>query len=156
MRSDECEGEGVCFSWARFQQADQLNKQRILLADDHPNVPEMVSTLLQPTFEVVGSVCDGKALVEAAERLRPDVIVTDISMPVLNGIEAANQLSESGCKSKVVFLTVHTDPDFIRACLATSALGYVVKPRMATDLLPAIRAALAGRIFVSPSLHFAN
>jgi len=116
----------------------------------------MVATLLQPTFEVVGTVGDGKALLEAAARLEPDVILTDISMPILNGIEAANQLGESSCKSKIVFLTVHTDPDFITACLATRALGYVVKSHMATDLLPAIQAALAGRVFVSPSLRYTN
>ena len=139
-----------------FLQADQLSKLRILLADDHPHVPETVSNLLQPIFEIVGTVGDGRALLEAAERLKPDVIVTDISMPILNGIKAATQLSESGCASKIVFLTVHTDPDFIRACLAIRALGYVVKRRMATDLLPAIEAALAGHVFVSPSLRYSD
>jgi DNA-binding NarL/FixJ family response regulator len=116
----------------------------------------MVTGLLRPIFEIVGTVSDGQALIEAAARLEPDVIVTDISMPILNGIEAATQLSESGCKSKVVFLTVHTDSDFVRACLAASALGYVVKPSMVTDLLPAIHAALAGRVFVSPCLNYSN
>ncbi|HMD30453.1 MAG TPA: response regulator transcription factor [Candidatus Acidoferrales bacterium] len=149
-------GDEYAFPGPRFPQADQLSKQRVLLADDHPSVPEMVATLLQPTFEVVGTVGDGKALLEAAARLEPDVILTDISMPILNGIEAANQLGESSCKSKIVFLTVHTDPDFITACLATRALGYVVKSHMATDLLPAIQAALAGRVFVSPSLRYTN
>jgi len=116
----------------------------------------MVATLLKPTFDVVGTVGNGKALLEAVARLEPDVILTDISMPILNGIEAANQLSASSCKSKIVFLTVHTDPDFVSACLATGALGYVVKSHMATDLRPAIQAALAGRVFVSPSLHYSN
>lgn len=88
--------------------------------------------------------------------LKPDVIVTDISMPVLNGIEAANQLNEAGCTSKIIFLTVHSDPDFVRTCLATGAFGYVVKSRVATDLLPAIHEALAGRLFISPSVSHGN
>jgi DNA-binding NarL/FixJ family response regulator len=89
-------------------------------------------------------------------KLQPDVIVSDISMPILNGIEAANKLKVSGCRSKIVFLTVHADPEIVRACLATGALGYVVKLRMETDLVPAIREALAGRIFISPPLSFRN
>ena len=88
--------------------------------------------------------------------LKPDVIVTDISMPILNGIEAANQLNDSGCTAKIIFLTVHSDPDFVRACLATGAFGYVVKSRITMDLLPAIQEALAGRIFVSPPLTYGN
>jgi DNA-binding NarL/FixJ family response regulator len=82
--------------------------------------------------------------------LQPDVIITDISMPILSGIEAAKQLKESGSRAKVVFLTVHSDPDVVRACLNAGASGYVVKPRMDTDLVPAVREALAGRIFLSP------
>jgi len=105
---------------------------------------------LEPTFEVVGAVGDGEALVEAAGKLQPDVIVTDISMPKLNGIEAANRLRECGSSSRVVFLTVHADPDFVQAALKTGALAYVSKLRIATDLLVAIKEALAGRIFVSP------
>jgi len=89
-------------------------------------------------------------------RLKPDVIVTDISMPVLSGIEAANRLNESGCKSKIIFLTVHSDSDFVRTCLATGAFGYVVKSRITTDLIPAIQDALAGRIFISPPLAREN
>jgi DNA-binding NarL/FixJ family response regulator len=77
-------------------------------------------------------------------------------MPVLNGIEAANQLNEAGCTSKIIFLTVHSDPDFVRTCLATGAFGYVVKSRVATDLLPAIHEALAGRLFISPSVSHGN
>jgi len=124
---------------------------RILLADDHPRILEMVASLLEPAFQIVGRVGNGQALIEAAAQLKPDAIVTDISMPVLNGIEAANQLKESGSTSKLVFLTVHTDPDFVRACFAAGALAFVCKPRMSIDLLPAIQQALAGRTFVSPT-----
>jgi DNA-binding NarL/FixJ family response regulator len=126
-----------------------LGRARILLADDHPDLLKMVERSLEPEFEVVGKVLDGQLLLQEAIRLKPDVIVSDISMPVLNGIEAADQLKESGCQSRIVFLTVHSDPDFVRACLATGALGYVVKSRIGTELLPAIREALAGHIFIS-------
>jgi len=128
-------------------------KVRVLLADDHPLLLKAVVNHLEPTFEIVGRVADGKSLFESAMKLQADVIVTDISMPILNGIEAANKLKVSGCRSKIVFLTVHSDPEFVRACLATGALGYVVKFQMETDLLPAIQEALAGRIFISPPLN---
>jgi DNA-binding NarL/FixJ family response regulator len=131
-------------------------KVRVLLADDHPLLLKEVVSLLEPTFEIVGRVADGKSLFESAVKLQADVIVTDISMPILNGIEAANKLKVYGCRSKIVFLTVHSDPEFVRACLATGALGYVVKSEMATDLVPAIREALAGRIFISPPLNHQN
>jgi DNA-binding NarL/FixJ family response regulator len=88
--------------------------------------------------------------------LQPDVIITDISMPILSGIEAAKQLKESGSRAKVVFLTVHSDPDIVRACLNVGACGYIVKPRMDSDLLPAVREALAGRIFLSPTDNHEN
>jgi DNA-binding NarL/FixJ family response regulator len=104
---------------------------------------------LEPTFDVVGCVEDGESLVEAAGKLHPDAIVTDISMPKLNGIEAANQLRESGSSSKIVFLTAHVDADFVQAALKTGALAYVSKLRINTDLLVAIGEALAGRVFVS-------
>ena len=127
-----------------------MNKVRILLADDHPHFPELVEGLLDPTFEVVGKVRDGRALLDGALQLHPDIIVTDISMPEMNGIDAADELQKSGCTSKVIFLTVHSDPDFIRKCLVVGAFGYIVKPRVAVDLLPAIHEALAGHLFISP------
>jgi DNA-binding NarL/FixJ family response regulator len=140
--------------WAgfRIEQDSQMSKWRVLLAEDHPSLLAMLPSILEPTFEIVGKVADGKSLVDAALELNPDVIVTDISMPILNGIEAVKKLKESGCQSKVVFLTVHSDQDFVRACLDAGASGYVVKRRMATDLSDAMRAALAGRIFISPNL----
>jgi len=88
--------------------------------------------------------------------LKPDVIVTDISMPILNGIEAADRLKESGCNSRIVFLTVHSDTEFVRRCLSAGAFGYVPKFRIANELIPAIRAALEGNIFVSQHLLRAN
>jgi len=133
-----------------IQQAGSLKKVRILLADDHPHFPEFVESLLETSFEIVGKVGDGQALLEAAAKLNPDVIVTDISMPFLNGIEAAEQLRGTGCNARIIFLTVHSDPDFVRICLATGAFGYITKPRVALDLIPAIREALAGHLFISP------
>jgi len=111
---------------------------------------ELIRGLLEPTYDVVGCVEDGQSLVQAAGKLQPDVIVTDISMPKLNGIEAADRLRESGSSSKIVFLTVHADPDFALAALKTGALAYVLKFRINTDLLVAIGEALAGHVFVSP------
>jgi DNA-binding NarL/FixJ family response regulator len=138
------------------QLAEHMSKVRILVADDHAGVRELVESMLEPTFKVIGTVGNGKALVETARRLQPDVIITDISMPILSGIEAAKQLQESGSRAKVVFLTVHSDPDIVRACLNVGACGYVVKPRMDSDLLPAVREALAGRIFLSPTDNHEN
>ena len=128
----------------------------ILLADDHPGFPGLVEDLLKPTFEVVGIVFDGESLVQASSRLKPDIILTDISMPILSGFEAVDRLRKWGSTAKVIFLTVHADPDFVRAALSTGALGYVVKPRVATDLLAAIKEVLEGRVFISPYLLSRN
>jgi DNA-binding NarL/FixJ family response regulator len=141
---------------ARIQQAGQLNRIRVLLADDHPGFPLVVESILEPEFEIIGSASNGLSLIDTAMKLQPDVILTDISMPILNGIEAVVELKKSGCESKIVFLSVHSDPDFVQACLSTGALGYVTKPRIAADLVHAIQEALAGRIFVSPGLSHRN
>jgi len=138
---------GVFFRTAR--RVDQMDKIRILLADDHPYFPELVESILGTAFEVVGIVADGRGLVDAGLDLKPDVILTDISMPVVHGIEGVEQLRKAGCVSKIIFLTVHSDPDFVRACLETGAQGYILKTRLALDLLAAIREVLAGHLFVS-------
>lgn len=131
-----------------------MARARILLADDHKEIREAVMHQLDPEFEVVGAVEDGNALMLAASRMKPDVCVVDISMPIMSGMEAVTLMKASGSKVKIVFLTVHEDPDFLEAVLALGALGYVVKSRVVTDLSPAIRAALAGRLFVSPCRTF--
>jgi len=133
-----------------------LNKVSILLADDHPGFPGLVEDLLKLAFEVVGIVFDGESLVQASLKLNPDIILTDISMPIFSGFEAVDRLRKSGSTAKVIFLTVHSDPDFVRAGLATGAVGYVVKPRIATDLLVAIREVLEGHVFISPHLSILN
>jgi len=127
-------------------------RPKILLADDHNLVVERVLSVLQRDFEVVGTASNGRELVDEAERLRPDVIVLDISMPVLTGIEAAHQLREAGLTAKLVFLTVHEEPAFVQACFAEGGLGYVKKSRLGTDLIPAIKEALSGHRFVSASV----
>jgi len=129
-----------------------VHTARILLADDHKEIRDKVRRYLETEFNVLDAVEDGRALLEAAARLNPDICLLDISMPVLNGIEAATQLRESGNKAKVIFLTVHEDSDFLQAALKTGASGYVVKRRMASDLYRAVKEALAGRIFVSSSI----
>ena len=125
------------------------NRRRILLADDRPVTLERATKLLQTTFDVVGAAHDGLELVEQAMRLNPDIIVADISMPELDGIEAAHRLREMGDQAAVVFLTIHDEPEFVEACLVEGALGYVVKCHMGTGLIPAINAALSGERFVS-------
>jgi DNA-binding NarL/FixJ family response regulator len=127
-----------------------VRKVRILLADDQPMIYGAVASLLSPTYKIVACVGAGRALIQAATRMKPDVIVTDISMPILNGIEAANILRDSGSTSRIIFLTIHQDLDYINAGFAAGALAYVAKPRMSADLLSAIQEALVGRSFVSP------
>ena len=131
-----------------------MARARILLADDHKEIRDRAVRLLEPEFEVVGTVADGNALVKASAQLKPDVCVIDISMPGLGGIEAAIKLRENGSQARIVFLTVNEDSDFVRAALRTGALGYVVKSRMASDLCVAINGAIRGRLFVSPSCIF--
>ncbi|HXY11340.1 MAG TPA: response regulator transcription factor [Terriglobales bacterium] len=127
------------------------SQTRVLIADDHEVLLERVLSVLR-SFQVIGKVNNGKDLVAEALRLRPDVIVSDITMPILNGIEAAHELREAGSASRFVFLTVHDQPAFLDACFAEGALGYVTKSRLGMDLIPAIHEALSGRPFISPSI----
>jgi DNA-binding NarL/FixJ family response regulator len=135
-----------------LKEREDLTRARILLADDHKEMRARVVALLEPEFEVVGAVEDGHALLKAESEMQPDVCVIDISMPAICGIEAAAKLKASGSKAKIVVLTVYEDRDFLQAALKSGALGYVVKSRMASDLCAAIRDALEGRLFISPSL----
>jgi DNA-binding NarL/FixJ family response regulator len=127
----------------------QRARPRILLADDHRPWLEEVCLLLSPYFDVVGAACDGATLVSEALRLVPDVIVTDISMPALSGIDAVHRLRQAGSKVKVVFLTIHTEEELINACMAEGALGYIQKSNTTDHLIPAIEAAVHGRAYVS-------
>ena len=129
-----------------------MDRLRVLLADDHEEFLDTVERMLASEFEVIGRVQDGRALIEAADRLKPEVLVVDISMPIVNGISAAQRLLDSNPQAQVVFLTVHEEPDYVRAALATGARGYVVKSRMASELSLAIKEVHAGRSYLSPSI----
>jgi len=127
-----------------------MTRPRVLLADDHAATIERWRDLLEPDFDVVGTVTDGQALIEAAERLAPDVIVTDIVMPGVNGITAAERILRRHPAARVVFATVHADQTMLRRGLAAGAFGYVLKVRVGDDLVPAICAALRGELLISP------
>ena len=120
-------------------------RPRVLLADDHPPLLKGAGALLKPQFEVVGNVTDGETLLTEARRLLPDVIVADITLPVLSGIDVVHELRESGLSPKIVFLTIHSEQPFVEACMVGGALGYVLKSHMRPQLIPAIHAVLAGR-----------
>jgi DNA-binding NarL/FixJ family response regulator len=126
-----------------------MARRRVLLADDVSQVLSAVAALLKEKFEIVAMVTDGQAAFDATLALAPDLVVLDISMPGLSGIEVARELKRRGNKAKVVFLTVHEDSDILATCFAVGGLGYVVKVLMETDLVPAMNDALADRPFVS-------
>ena len=127
------------------------DRTRVLLADDHPRILSQVTDLLEPEFKVIAVVGDGQSLIETAESLQPDLIITDISMPILSGIEAAKKIMQSTPQTKIIFLTVHTDPDYVREALELGAVGYVFKWRLVSDLRLAIDEVLEDRTYVSSS-----
>ena len=125
---------------------EEKNRARVLLADDHPEIVEDLRAVVEREFEVVATVGDGNALIAAAERLAPDVIVTDIAMPGLNGITAAAEILRRNPAARIVFVTVYSHPVLVQKGLATGALGYVLKLRAGDDLVPAIHAVLRGKM----------
>jgi DNA-binding NarL/FixJ family response regulator len=126
-----------------------MSRRRVLLADDHAATMQRWRALIEPEFEVVGSVATGEALVEAAARLTPDVIITDIVMPGMSGILAAAAILRRHPSARIVFATVHADRTMLRKGLALGAFGYVLKVRAGDDLVPAVRAALRGELHIS-------
>jgi len=126
-----------------------VSKASILLADDNPEVHIEVAEILEPEYEIVASVLNGRAVLDNWSRLNPDVIVLDISMGEPNGIDVALELRESGCEAKIVFLTIHSDRDFVDAAMGAGGSGYVIKSRLRCDLVEALSAVLAEREFVS-------
>ena len=130
-----------------------MAKTRVLLADDHDAMLEQVRSILSKDFDVVGTVNNGRDALTEVERLDPDVLVIDISMPVLNGLQTAAQLMSKKCRTRIVFLTVHDDQDYVDAAFAAVASGYVTKSQVTTDLVPAIREVLSGQTYVSNSIH---
>ncbi len=129
-----------------------MKPARILLADDHPMTLEGIRAFLEPHFLSVGTVTDGRALVEAALSLKPDLIVLDITMPLLNGIEAATRIHKNLPRTKLLFVTMHSDPAYLEAALTAGATGYVLKSAARSELLDACAAVLKGQIYVSPGL----
>jgi DNA-binding NarL/FixJ family response regulator len=130
-----------------------MNQPRVLIADDHFLVAEGLRTLLEPTFEVAAIVTDGEQLVDAAQRLAPDLIVADISMPKLNGLEALQQLRNTGNNAKFVVLTMHSDPVYAARAISFGALAFILKHSAAHELLTALSEALAGRTYIAAELR---
>ena len=125
-------------------------RPRLLLADDHTLLLDGIRLMLAPEYELIGSVEDGHSLLAAARDLKPDVILLDISMPLLNGIDAAHQLRRIVPSSKLIFVTMHADPDFVTEAFRAGASGYVLKRAAASELMTAVREVLKGNQFVSP------
>ena len=129
-----------------------MKRARILLADDHALTLEGIRAVLEPHHEIVGMVMDGRALLDAALRLQPDLVVLDITMPLLNGIDAAVKIKKSLPGVKLLFVTMHVNPAYLEAALNAGATGYVLKSAAREELLDAIKSVLDGHIYVTPSL----
>ena len=129
-----------------------MKRTRVLLADDHKIILDGLRSLLESEFEIVGTVGDGRALVSAVELLHPDVIVVDISMPLLNGIEAVRQIKKLDKRVKVIFLTMHPDVTYAIRAFEAGASGYVLKHSASSELLTAIHEAIKGRTYVTPMI----
>jgi len=129
-----------------------MKKTRVLLADDHKIVLEGLRSLLEPEFEIVGAVEDGRTLVAKAKRLSPDVVVADISMPGLNGIDAARQIRKNDARIKIVFLTMHSEVSYAAEAFEAGASGFVLKHSAPQELITAIREAVQGRTYVTPMI----
>jgi DNA-binding NarL/FixJ family response regulator len=127
-------------------------RPRVLLADDHTIIMEGLASVLSPEFDIVGRAEDGRQLMMLAEKLKPDVIVADISMPLLNGIEAARQLKKEDSRSRIIFLTMHPEADLATEAFRAGASGYVLKSSAAKELKTAILEALNGRTYVTPRI----
>jgi DNA-binding NarL/FixJ family response regulator len=126
-----------------------MNLRRVILADDLALVLSAVSALLQESFDIIATVSDGHAALEAILKHEPELAVLDISMPGMSGIDVVREARRLGNNTRIVFLTVHEDADILASCLSVGGLGYVIKVYMNNDLIPAIDAALGGRVFVS-------
>jgi DNA-binding NarL/FixJ family response regulator len=129
-----------------------MRRATVLLADDHTIVADGLVSLLKDSFDLVGAVKDGQQLVEAARRLRPDVIVTDISMPVLSGLEALRQLKAERMDVKVIFLTMHADAQPATEAVRAGASGFLLKQSAGEELLNAIQEVLQGRLYLTPAV----
>lgn len=129
-----------------------MSKPRVLMADDHALVAEGIRRILETEFEVVGAVEDGRALVSSATTLQPDLVLLDISMPLLNGYEAARQIRRASPDTKILFLSMHSDVDYVREAFRAGASGYLLKRAVPSELVVGIREVLAGKRYVTPLL----
>ena len=129
-----------------------MKKPRVLLSEDHAIVAEGLRSLLEDTVDLIGTVGDGRAMLETASRLRPDVIVADISMPVLNGLDATRQLKTLGIPSKIIFLTMHADLPVARQAFRAGASGFLLKHSASHELISAIHTVLDGGLYITPIL----
>jgi DNA-binding NarL/FixJ family response regulator len=127
-----------------------MPKLRILLADDHALVLEGYRRILEKQYELVGAVEDGRALVEAAKKLEPDIVILDVSMPLLNGLDAAAQLKKCCPRVKIIVVTMHADRDYVRSAFEAGASAYVLKRSAVDELEQAIRAVASGHSYVTP------
>ena len=125
------------------------DQARVLLVDDNQDILDRAYAILSPACTIVGSVKDGPAALESVPKLRPDVIVLDISMPGMNGLEVASRLRRAGSTAQIVFLTIHDDEELVRAAEAAGGIGYVAKTMLPSDLVVAVNEACAGRRYVS-------
>jgi DNA-binding NarL/FixJ family response regulator len=128
------------------------NRSRILIADDHTLVAELCKRLLESEFDVVDTVSDGHALVRAAAQLKPDVVVVDVAMPVLNGLDAGQQVMQELRTVKLVYLTMNPDPEVAAEAFRRGASGYLLKTCAASEMVAAVRAVLQGRTYLSSTL----
>ncbi|MGB7731049.1 MAG: response regulator transcription factor [Candidatus Acidiferrum sp.] len=126
-------------------------RPRVFLADDHPDFLKQETALLQPHFDLVGTATDGASVVSEVLRLKPDVVVVDITMPIMTGIDAVHELVQSGSTAKFVFLTIHSSEEYVEACLEEGARGFITKSRMKAHLIPAIYAVLDGLPYFASS-----
>lgn len=133
-----------------------MKRTTILLADDNSAVLDHVGKMLEKekSYNVVSAISDGRIVVREYLRLRPDVIILDISMADVSGIDIARDLRDSGCRAKIIFLTVHEDSDYVNAGMGAGGSAYVVKSRLSQDLFSAINAVLSNKLFVSPNLLY--
>jgi len=129
-----------------------MKRPKVLIADDHSMVIDGLRSLLEPEFEVVGAVNDGRAVLPAVRKLQPDVVVIDISMPLLNGLDCTRQLHDTGCTAKILILTMHPDATLAQEALAAGASGYLLKSSPGSELKGALRDVLQGRTYLSPGV----
>jgi DNA-binding NarL/FixJ family response regulator len=130
-----------------------MTRPTILIADDHKMFAQGLAGLLEDEFDLVGSVENGQALIDAAVRLKPDLIIVDISMPVLNGLDAVRRLNQANTRAKVVFLTMHADIRLLREAFQCGGVGYVLKQSAGEELLFALRQVMSGQNYISPSIE---